>query len=204
MAKKKSKKRGTNWRKFWKLGEEEWNTQYFDVSPSGDLVFKEGHYQYNIMDIVKKYGTPTEIFFPYILEHRIRDLIELFNAYIKVLNYKGRFYYHYVMKSNQNRDFVLSAIAEGAHIEVSSANELFLMKRMLEQDKFNRKIRVTCNGPKTDQYISLIEELRDKGVIIIPIIENREELDRLKKFKGEVGIRVNLDVKIDAHWDKKY
>lgn len=201
---KKSKKNNANWKKFWRLGMDEFNTQHFDVSPSGDLVVKEGHYQYNVMDIVRKYGTSIEIFFPYILERRVQDAIEFFNAYIKILNYKGKFFYHYVMKSNQNRDFVLTAIAEGANIEVSSANELFLVKRMLEQDKFNRKLRVTCNGPKTDQYISLIEELRDKGLIVVPIIENAEELDRLKKFKGEVGVRVNLDVKVDSHWDKKY
>lgn len=204
MAKKKLKKRGNVWKKFWKLGVEEFNTQYFDVNENGDLVVKEGYYQYNIMDIVKKYGTSTEIFFPFILENRVRDLIEYFNAYIKILNYKGRFFYHYVMKSNQNRDFVLPAIAEGAHIEVSSANELFLVKRMLEGEKFNRRIRVTCNGPKTEQYISLIEELRSKGLIVIPIIENGDELERLKKFKGDVGVRVNLDIKVDAHWDKKY
>ncbi|MFA6585753.1 MAG: hypothetical protein WCS86_01160 [Candidatus Paceibacterota bacterium] len=207
MVKKKIKKqrqKGKNWKKFWKLGEDEFNTQYFDINPNGELVVKEGYFQYNILDIVKKYGTVTEIFFPFILENRVRDLIELFNAYIKILNYKGKFYYHYVMKSNQNHEFVLPAIAEGAHIEVSSANELFLVKRMLEQDKFNRKIRVSCNGPKTDQYISLIEELRDKGLFIIPIIENSGELERLKKFKGEVGLRVNLDLKVDAHWDKKY
>ncbi len=203
-AKKLAKRQRANLKKIWKLGMEEFNTQYFSVSPAGDLVVREGYYQYNIMDIVRKYGTSTEIFFPYILEHRVRDLIEFFNAYIKILNYKGKFYYHYVMKSNQNRDFVLPAIAEGANIEVSSANELFLVKRMLEQDKFHRKIRVSCNGPKTDQYISLIEELREKGIIIIPIIENPEELERMKKFKGEVGVRVNLDVKVDAHWDKKY
>ncbi len=201
---KKIKKQGKNWKKFWKLGMEEFNTQYFDINQNGDLVVKEGYYQYNIMDIVKKYGTVTEIFFPYILEHRVRDLIELFNAYIKILNYKGKFYYHYVMKSNQNKEFVLPALSEGAHIEVSSANELFLVKRMLEQEKFNRKIRISCNGPKTDQYISLIEEIRDKGLFIIPIIENSGELERLKKFKGEVGVRVNLDLKVDAHWDKKY
>jgi arginine decarboxylase len=204
MVKKKTKKSGKNWKKFWKLGMEEFNTQYFGVSDNGDLVVSEGYYQYNIMDIIKKYGTATRVFFPFILESRVRDLIELFNAYIKILNYRGKFYYHYVMKSNQNSDFVLPAIAEGAHIEVSSANELFLVKRMLEQNKFNRKIRVTCNGPKTEQYISLIEELRDKGLIIIPIIENPAELDRLKKFKGEVGVRVNLDIKVDARWDKKY
>jgi len=204
MAKKKTKKQGKNWKKFWKLGMEEFNTQHFDISQNGDLLVKEGYYQYNIMDIVKKYGTPTEVFFPFILEHRVRDLIDLFNAYIKILNYKGKFYYHYVMKSNQNKEFVLPALSEGANIEVSSANELFLVKRMLEQGKFNRKIRVSCNGPKTDQYISLIEELKNKGLFIIPIIENHGEMEKLKKFKGEVGVRVNLDIKIDAHFDKKY
>lgn len=204
MKKKKTKKVNKNWKKFWKLGLEEFNTQYFDVNANGELVVKEGYYQYNIMDIVKKYGTVTEVFFPFILENRVRDLIELFNAYIKILNYRGKFYYHYVLKSNQNSDFVLPAVAEGAHIEVSSANELFLVKRMLEKDKFNRKIRVTCNGPKTDKYIGLIEELRGKGLIVIPIIENSQELHRLEKFKGEVGVRVNLDIKVDAHWDKKY
>jgi arginine decarboxylase len=198
------KKKKNNHKKFWKLGIEEYNTQNFDVNSNGDLVVKEGYYQYNIIDIVKKYGTATEVFFPYILEHRLRDMTDIFNAYIKILGYRGRFYYHYVMKANQSREFVLPAIAEGAHIEVSSANELFLVKRMLEQDKFNRKIRVTCNGPKTEQYISLIEELRGKGLIVVPIIENSEELERLKKFKGEVGVRVNLDIKIQAHWDKKF
>lgn len=201
---KKPKKSQKNWKKFWRLGMDEFNTQHFDVGPDGDLVVKEGHYQYNVMHIVRKYGTPTRVFFPFILENRVRDLIELFNAYIKILNYKGKFYYHYVMKSNQNEDFVLPAIAEGAHIETSSANELWLVKRMLEQGKFNRKIRVTCNGPKTEQYISLVEELKGKGLSVIPVIENSWELERLKKFKGEVGVRVNLDIKVDAHWDKKY
>lgn len=204
MAKKKQKKNIENSKKIWKLGIEEFNTQQFDVDANGDMVVKEGYYQYNIMDIVKKYGTMTEVFFPSILEHRVNEIIGLFNAYIRILNYKGKFYYHYVMKSNQNREFVLPAIAEGSNIEVSSANELFLVKRMLEQGKFNRKVRVTCNGPKTDEYIRLIEELRDKGLIVIPVIENNHELNRLRKFKGEVGVRVNLDVRIDAHWDKKY
>ncbi|MBI2607571.1 MAG: hypothetical protein HYW51_01975 [Candidatus Doudnabacteria bacterium] len=183
---------------------EEFNTQLFDLSPTGDLVVKEGYYQYNIIDIVKKFGTPTEVFFPYILESRLRDVIDLFNAFIKILGYKGKFYYHYVMKVNQNREYVLAAIAEGAHIEVSSANELFIVKKMLEKDKFNPRIRVTCNGPKTEQYIRLIEELRSKGLIVVPVIENQEEFERLKKFKGDVGVRVDLDVKIKAHFDKKF
>jgi len=201
---KRKKKKKNGFKKFWKLGFEEFNTQHFDINPDGELVVREGNFQYNIYDIVKKYGTSTEIVFPTIIENRVRDLIDTFNAYIKILGYRGRFYYHYAMKANQNKEFVLPVIAEGANLDVSSANELFLVKRMIEQDKFNTKIRVTCNGPKTERYIGLIEELKNRGLIIIPIIENYDELERLKKFKGEVGVRVNMDIKIDAHFDKKY
>lgn len=200
----KSTKAAKRFKKFWKLGVEEFNTQNFDISPDGELIVREGNYQYNIFNIVKKYGTPTEIFFPTVIENRVRDLIETFNAYIKVLGYKGKFYYHYAMKANQTKEFVLPAVAEGANLDVASANELFLVKRMIELERFNAKIRVICNGPKTEQYMSLVEELKGKGLVVIPIIEDHNELERMQKFKGEVGIRVDLDVKIQAHWDKKF
>lgn len=204
MTTKTAARKKNGFKKFWKLGIDEYNTQNFDISPDGELIVREGNFQYNIFDIVKKYGTSTEIMFPTVIENRVRDLIETFNAYIKVLGYKGRFYYHYAMKANQTKEFVLPAIAEGAHLDVASANELYLVKRMIEQDKFNAKIRVICNGPKTEKYMSLIEELKGKGLIVVPIIEDYNELERMQKFKGEVGIRVNLDIKIQAHWDKKF
>jgi diaminopimelate decarboxylase len=52
--------------------------------------------------------------------------------------------------------------------------------------------------------MELIEELRGKGLVVIPIIEDMVEYERMKKFKGEVGIRVDLDVRVDSHWDKRY
>ncbi|PIR96189.1 MAG: hypothetical protein COT92_02355 [Candidatus Doudnabacteria bacterium CG10_big_fil_rev_8_21_14_0_10_42_18] len=201
---RKTRSRKNGFKKFWHLGMEEFNTQAFDIGPDGELIFREGNYQYNIHDIIKKYGSPTEIMFPTVIENRVRDLIETFNAYIKVLGYKGRFYYHYAMKANQTKEFVLPAVAEGANLDVASANELFLVKRMIEQDKFNAKIRVICNGPKTEKYINLIEELKTKGLVVVPIIEDYNELERMQKFKGEVGIRVNLDIKVQSHWDKRF
>lgn len=200
----KKNKHKDNFKKFWKLGIDEYNTNHFDISKDGELLVREGNFQYNIYDIIKKYSTPTEIVFPTIIENRVRDLIDTFNAYIKVLGYRGKFFYHYAMKVNQNREFVLPAVAEGANLEVSSANELFLVKKMLEQEKFNSKIRVICNGPKDFKYISLINELRQRGILIIPIIEEYSELDALKKFKGEIGIRININVRVGGHWDKKF
>src|SRR3990167_2322147 len=194
---KKSKKSGKNWRKFWKLGVEEWNTQYFDITKDGGLIVQEGNYVYNLNDIVKKYGTPMEIVFPFILEERLEDLQDYFLAYMKIGGYKGKFYYHYPMKVNQNKEFIMPLISEGAHMEVGSVNELWLVKKILEGEKFYSKLRVLCNGPKTDVYIKLIEELRLKNLSIIPIIEDEHELERLVKYKGDVGIRVNLDTKAD-------
>jgi len=192
-----------NWKKFWKLGVDEFNTQFFGIEKDGKLTVSEGNYLYNIDDLVKKYGTPLEVVFPFILDHRFSDIIDYFNAYIKIYGYKGKFFYHYPMKANQNREFVMPLVAEGAHLETASVNELWLVKKLWEEEKFNTKIRVLCNGPKIDAYLDLIDGLRSKGMTIIPVIEDKQELFQLEKYKGDVGIRVNLDIKIESHWDKK-
>lgn len=193
-----------NFKRFWKLGREEFNTQYFDITPSGELMLKEGNYQYNLAKLAKQYGTSLEIMFPFIVETRLRQLTDIFNAYIKLNDYKGKFHYHYPMKVNQHKQFVLSVVSEGANLETSSANELWIVKRMWEQERFNAKIRVLCNGPKTPRYIQLIDELNRKGLTIVPIAEHHDELVAFKKFKSEIGLRVNLNVKVRSHWDKKF
>ena len=211
MANKKIKKQGKNWKKFWKLGADEFNTQYFGVNKDGELTATEGHHVYNLNDLAHKYGTPLHIMFPFIIEDRLKDLIGYFQAYIKIYGYKGKiygykgkFYYHYPMKVNQNKEFILPALSEGANLEVTSANELWIVKKLWEGEKFNSKIRVLCNGPKTDQYLDLVEELRAKGMNIVPIIEGSEEIERLSKYKGDIGIRIDLDIKADTNWDKKF
>ncbi len=200
----KPKKLEKNWRKFWKLGAEEFNTQFFGVNKEGELTATEGNHVYNLNDLAQKYGTPLQVIFPFIIEDRLKDLISYFQAYIKIYGYRGKFFYHYPMKVNQNKEFILSLLSEGANLEVTSANELWIVKKLWEGEKFNSKIRVFCNGPKTDQYLDLIEELRSKGMNIVPIIESLDEVNRLSKYKGDIGVRVDLNIKTDSHWDKKF
>ncbi len=201
---KTPKKAGKNWRKFWKLGIDEFNTQYFGVNKDGELTATEGHHIYNMSDLARKYGTPLQIIFPFIIEDRLKDLIGYFQAYMKIYGYRGKFFYHYPMKVNQNKEFILPLLSEGANLEVTSANELWIVKKLWEGEKFNSKIRVLCNGPKTDQYLDLVEELRAKGMNIVPIIESMEEIERISKYKGDIGVRVDLNIKADTHWDKKF
>ncbi|MDP3986345.1 MAG: hypothetical protein U1C53_01845 [Candidatus Veblenbacteria bacterium] len=189
--------------KFWKLGQAELNTQSFDSSRDGELVVREGNYQYNLNNLAHKFGTPLEVAFPFIVEQRLGGLFEIFNRTMKAARYRGKFFYHYPMKASQNKEFVLPILSEGGNLEVTSANELWLVKRMWEQEQFSSRIRVICNGPKTNQYLALIAELRDKGLQITPIIEDKFELAALSTFKGDVGIRLDPEVKVHGRWDKK-
>jgi arginine decarboxylase len=106
------------------------------------------------------------------------------------------------MKVNQSKEIVMSMVGEGAHLETSSYNELWLVKKMLEQETFNPNIRILCSGPKTDKYINLIDDLQHKGVKIFPLIEGPNELKFLQYSKYDVGIRLDMPVKTSSHWNK--
>jgi arginine decarboxylase len=140
---------------------------------------------------------------PFIIEERLEDLMDLANSTIKKINYQGKFLYHYPMKVNQTREVVMALVGEGAHLETSSYTELYLVKKMLEQDKFNPDIRILCSGPKNDAYLSLIDELQHKGVKIFPLIEGPSELKMLQHSKYNVGIRLDMPVKASSYWNKK-
>jgi arginine decarboxylase len=189
-------------KKLWKIGSKEYNTQYFDFNKDGDLIIKEGHNIYNVRYLAEKMGSPLEILMPFVVEERLEDLLDTTAALSKKIGYKGKFLYHYPMKVNQNKEVVMALVGEGAHLETSSHNDLYLIKRMLEQESFNPNIRILCNGPKTDQYMNLIDELQHKGTKVFPIIEGPSELKLLQHSRYTVGIRLDMPVKANSIWNK--
>ena len=196
-------KRSVSSRKLWKLGINDFNTQYFDFNKEGDLIIKEGHNIYNVRYLAEKFGTSLQILMPFVIEERVEDLLDLASSITKKLKYQGKFFYHYPMKVNQNREAVMALVGEGAHLETSSYNELWIIKRMLEQEKFNPNIRILCSGPKNDAYINLIDDLQHRGVKIFPLIEGPSELKNLQYSKYNVGIRLDMPVKATSYWNKK-
>ncbi len=124
-------------KKFWKIGSKEYNTQYFDFNKDGDLIVKEGHNIYNVRVLADKLGSPLEILMPFIVEERLEDFLDLTQSLSKKTGYAGKFFYHYPMKVNQNREVVMALVGEGAHLETSSHNDLYLIKKMLDAETFN-------------------------------------------------------------------
>lgn len=190
-------------KKYWKLGSKEFNTEPYDVNRDNELVIREGNYQYNIFDLARKFDASIKIFLPSVLEQRLAKLLETFNDEIKKNKYKGKYTYHFPMKVNQSKEVVLPMVAEGAHLEATSANELWVVKKMWEGESFHSKIRILCNGPKTPQYIKLIHQLHENNLNITPILESLDEVNALKGYKGDIGVRLNLALKVNSHWDKK-
>lgn len=195
-------KRSVASKKLWKIGAKEFNTQYFDFNKDGDLIIKEGHNIYNVRYMAEKFGTSLEILMPFVIEERIEDFLDLVKDLSKKTGYQGKFFYHYPMKVNQNKEVVMALVGEGAHLETSSYNDLWLVKKMLEQETFNPNIRILCSGPKTDKYISLIDDLQHKGVKIFPLIEGPNELKFLQYSKYDVGIRLDMPIKASSYWNK--
>ncbi|MDO8598735.1 MAG: hypothetical protein Q7S02_01355, partial [bacterium] len=167
-------------------------------------IVREGNYQYNLHELLEQYGSPLEIVFPFIIERRLEIIHEAFRDAIKAERYRGKFSYHYPMKVNQNKEFVLPLLTEGANMETGSVNELRLIQKLWEQRQFSSQVKVLCNGPKTSTYLTLIGELKQSGLDIIPIVEDLDEFELLKGFRGQIGIRVNLDTKVHSHWDNKF
>lgn len=185
------------------MGAKEFNTEYFNVNKDGELVIFEGNYQYNVFDLARKFGASVEIFMPFVVEERLSHVYKVANQNIKRVGYKGKFTYHFPIKVNQNKETMLPLLSEGAHLETSSANHLWLVKKLWLNENFHAKIRVVCNGAKTPDYITLIKELKGKGLSIVPVIESIEEYNLLKGYGGDLGIRINLKTRVKSHWDKK-
>ncbi|MDP3770724.1 MAG: hypothetical protein Q8R16_00295, partial [bacterium] len=91
----------TKLRTFWRLGRQEFDTEPLEINANGELIVREGNYQYNLHDLLKRYGSPLEVVFPFIIERRLQIITEAFRDAIKQERYRGKFSYHYPMKVNQ-------------------------------------------------------------------------------------------------------
>ena len=189
-------------KKLWKIGAKEYNTQYFDFNKDGDLIIKEGHNIYNVRYLAEKLGTPLQILMPFVIEERLEDFLDLNKDLSKKIGYHGKFFYHYPMKVNQNKEVIMALVGDGAHLETSSYNDLYLIKKMLDAETFNPNIRILCNGPKTDKYLNLIDELQHKGTKVFPLIEGPNELKVLQHSRYDIGIRLAMKVKVNSRWNK--
>jgi arginine decarboxylase len=118
--------------------------------------------------------------------------------------YKGNYMYCYCTKSS-HFEFVLNeALKNDIHLETSSAFDISIIKNLSENNKIDKERYVLCNGFKKENYTDGIIELMNDGFTnIIPILDNKEELDYyLNNYEGKVkiGIRIAAEEEPNAEF----
>lgn len=155
------------------------------------------HYKdINLMDLVDKYQSPLEVAYTPMITERITYLKNLFQKKIEKYNYPKKYNYAYATKANYYSEVVLTALNDVDMLETSSAYDIEIIYKLACEGYLKKGYTVLCNGFKNEKYVTTLKKLLQKGLNVIPIIENEREfelLSQIKEFKFNVGLRYNSD-----------
>ncbi|GIV42495.1 MAG: arginine decarboxylase [Vicingaceae bacterium] len=173
--------------------------QTFDFPQEGFEVKDNELYYHQIplMEIIKQYGTPLKLTYLPRIGQQIARAKRLFNVAMAKVDYKGSYTYCYCTKSSHFSFILEEVLANDAHLETSSAYDIPLIKNLYKNKKITKEHYIVCNGYKRPMYLEQIAELVNEGFNVIPVIDNKKEIDYyLKHFKKDgvpVGIRIAAD-----------
>lgn len=163
----------------------------FDIKKNNTLTF----HGLDLMKLVKKYGSPLKITYLPRVQQQIEQAQEYFAKAMHKQKYHGKYFYTYCTKSSHFSFIINKAIASGAQLEISSAYDILLIRKLFTDKKITKDIMIICNGYKSDLYLENIVNLwKDGFKNIIVVLDNEKELGNLEKFIDtgviKIGIRI--------------
>ncbi|MEK6480894.1 arginine decarboxylase [Catalinimonas sp. 4WD22] len=173
--------------------------QTFDLPTEDFKVDQQGLYFHDVplMDVIKEFGTPLKLTYLPKISENIQRAKQMFNAAIDKHNYPGNYQYCYCTKSSHFEFVLREALKNDIHLETSSTYDIEIIRKLHQQGKIDKDIRIVCNGFKRDLYKQYISEILNDGFRnCIPVLDNLGEINYYEEHvKGEyeVGIRVASD-----------
>lgn len=160
------------------------------------------YHNIDLSDLIKRHGTPLRFTYIPAIGQSIDRARKWFDEAISKNNYPGKYYYCYCTKSSHFSYVMNEVLEHGAHIETSSAYDIDIVKRLMEQGKITKDHYILCNGFKRALYIENISDLINMGMHnTIPIIDNYAEVSLLKE-KTEKGF--DIGIRIASEEDPKF
>lgn len=150
----------------------------------------------NLLKLAEKYGDSLEVAYTPIITEKVQYLKKLFDEKINKYGYPQKYNYAYATKANYYSEVVLTALKDIDMLETSSAYDIEIIYSLAQQGIIKKGFTVLCNGFKNEKYIKTLQDLLDKQINVIPIIENEREFDLLTKlsnYKINIGLRYNSD-----------
>lgn len=152
----------------------------------------------NLKEIIDKYGTPFKLTYLPKIGQQINNAREMFQNAFKKHKYKGDYHYCYCTKSSHFSFMVEETLKHGAHLETSSAYDIEIIKNLYKRGKIDKKTYIVCNGYKTKTYTrNIIKLINDGFENVIPILDNKEELEDYKKLVKK-NQTINIGIRIAA------
>ena len=177
--------------------------QTFDFPQNGFEVKDNELFFHSIplMDIVEHYGTPLKITYLPKIGENIQQAMRWFNVAMAKVDYKGNYTYCYCTKSNHFSFVIEEVLSSNAHLETSSAYDFYIIESLQEKGILDKDRMIVCNGFKRELYLEKIKEQIDKGSNVIPVLDNKHELDFYAK---NIDKKMNLGIRIASEEEPSF
>ena len=177
--------------------------KYFDLIdqtfyfPQEGFDLADGYLTFNripLIHLIRKYGTPLKLTYLPSIGRKIKEARNLFRRAMRAQGYAGQYNYCYCTKSSHFAHVVEEALEHDVQLEISSAYDVNLIRRLYARKKLDKKIKIVCNGFKPENYLEGIVSLMNDGFEnVIAVVDNAHELDYYETHVegvAKIGIRM--------------
>lgn len=149
----------------------------------------------DLMRLIEEYGTPLKFNYLPQISYNIQRAKGWFREAMNNLGYSGNYYYSYCTKSS-HFSFVLDEVLKNdVHIETSSAFDIDIVQKLLNDGKLKEGSHIISNGFKPPHYINKIAELiKDKQLNVIPIVDNTTEIQNLLAATEDAELKIGIRI----------
>jgi arginine decarboxylase len=180
-----------------------WGQGYFSIGENGHVRIHPTKDPSRAIDLkqlvdhlqLRGISLPTLIRFRDILQHRLQDIHEAFQAAIAQHEYSGKYVCVYPIKVNQQRQVVEEVLDFGKPfkfgLEAGSKPELIAVAALADNDT-----PIICNGFKDAEFIELAMMAQKIGRRVIPVVEKYTELDLILDLAEKVGVRPTIGMRV--------
>ncbi len=156
----------------------------------------------DLMRLINEYGTPLKFNYLPQISNNIQRAKGWFREAINNLGYSGKYHYSYCTKSN-HFSFVLDEVMKNdVHIETSSAFDIDIVLKLIEEGKFEKGKFVICNVYKPKLYLeNMVKLMNLDHVQVIPVVDNTDELNQLL---SRTDREINIGIRIASEEEPKF
>jgi arginine decarboxylase len=156
----------------------------------------------DLMRLINEYGTPLKFNYLPQISNNIQRAKGWFREAINNLGYTGKYHYSYCTKSN-HFSFVLDEVMKNdVHIETSSAFDIDIVLKLIEEGKFEKGKFVICNGYKPKLYLdNMVKLMNLDHVQVIPVVDNTDELNQILSLTDR---EINIGIRIASEEEPKF